>query len=307
MLVKKFTFKKDRCRVKIYQGTIESVNTITKNNLYFFDSNLRLKPSFTEQTFSGATKNNKLLTGVNKLFDAKNTNLRSVRDYGLTGFRRVGSDIIMDYYYEKDDSGLPLTGEFIGGLTITNPCGHTAKTIFGALFEADLTKLDQLKPRVMSSPALPENTELITGFKPEVRLIINQNGASNVTVIVENNTAGTTVFNKVLTKNKYFDENIIVNYGEFVTITIKTDVTRNLTRYASGFMDNYTLFDANDNGIENGYFASTKTNVGRLVTRTIKLKDISEGRVVKIDFDGATLVTLETVDPRDYIKLPKAL
>ena len=68
-------------------------------------------------------------------------------------------------------------------------------------------------------------------------------------------------------------------------------------------MDNYTLFDTNDNGIENGYFVSTKANVGRLVTRTIKLKDISEGRVVKIDFDGATLVTAETVDPRDYINL----
>jgi len=304
MLVNKFTFKKDRCRVRIYEGAIESINTLTKNNLYFFDSNLKLKTSFTEQTFSGATTNAKLLTGINKLFDAKNTNFRSVKNYGLTGFRRVGTDIIMDYYYEKDENGLPFTGEFIGGLTITNPCGHTAKTIFGALFEADLTKLDQLKPRVMTAQALPENVELITGYKPEVRLVINQNGASNVTVIVENNTAGESVFNKVLTKNKYFDENIIVNYGESVTITIKTDITRNLTRYASGFMDNYALFDTNGNGVENGYFASTKTNVGRLVTRTIKLKDISEGRVVKIDFDGATIVTAETVDPRDYIKLP---
>jgi hypothetical protein len=304
MLVNKFTFKKDRCRVSIYEGTIESINTLTKNNLYFFDSNLKLKTGFTEQTFSGATTNEKLLNGVNKLFDAKNTNLRSVKNYGLTGFRKVGSDIIMDYYYEKDDNGLPFTGEFIGGLTITNPCGHTAKTIFGALFEADLTKLDQLSPRIMTPQALPENIGLITRFRPEVRLIINQNGASNVTVIVENNTAGTTVFNKVLTKNKYFDENVIVNYGESITITIKTDITRNLSRYTSGFMDNYTLFDANDNGIENGYFVSTKTNVSRLVTRTIKLKDINEGRVVKIDFDGATIVTAETVDPRDYIKLP---
>jgi hypothetical protein len=304
MLVNKFTFKKDRCKVKIYEGTIESINDITKSNLYFFDSNLKLKTGFTEQTFSGATTNAKLLNGVNKLFDAKNTNLRSVNEYGLTGFRRIENDIIMDYYYEKDDNGLPLTGEFIGGLTITNPCGHVAKTVFGVLFEADLTKLDQLKPRIMTAPPLPENTELITGFKPEVRLIINQNGLSNVTVLVENNTVGTTLFNKVLGRNKYFDENIVVNYGESITISVKTDITRNLTRYVSGFMDNYTLFDTNDNGIDNGYFTSTKTNVGRIVTRTIKLKDISEGRVVKIDFDGAILVTAETVDPRDYIRIP---
>ncbi len=304
MLVNKFTFKKDRCKVKIYEGKIESLDTTTKNNLYFFDKNLKLKTSFTEQTFSGATTNAKLLNGVNKLFDAKNTNLRSVKEYGLTGFRRIENDIIMDYYYERDDNGLPLTGEFIGGLTITNPCGHTAKTIFGVLFEADLTKLDQLKPRIMTAPPLPENVELITGFKPEVRLIINQNGASNVTVIVENNTSNSTLYNRVLTKNKYFDENIVVNYGESITISVKTDVTRNLSRYKSGFMDNYTLFDTNDNGIENGYFVSTKTNVGRLITRTIKLKDISEGRVVKIDFDGANNLTIDTVDPRDYISLP---
>jgi len=304
MLVNKFTFKKDRCKVKIYEGVIESIDTNTKNNLYFFDSNLKLKTSFTEQTFSGATTNAKLLNGVNKLFDAKNTNLRSVKEYGLTGFRRIENDIIMDYYYERDDNGLPLTGEFIGGLTITNPCGHTAKTIFGVLFEADLTKLSQLKPRVMTAPPLPENVELITGFKPEVRLIINQNGLSNVTVIVENNTSSTTLYNKVLARNKYFDENIVVNYGESITISVKTDITKNLTKYKSGYMDNYSLFDANDNGIENGYFVSTKTNVGRLVTRTIKLKDISEGRVVKIDFDGANNLIIDTVDPRDYISLP---
>ena len=304
MLVNKFTFKKDRCKVKIYEGTIESINDITKSGLYFFDTNLKLKTGFTEQTFSGNTTNQKLLNGINKLFDAKNTNLRSVKEYGFTGFRRIGNDLIMDYFYEKDDNGLPLTGEFIGGLTITNPCGHVAKTVFGALFEADLTKLDELKPRIMGDQPLPENAELITGFKPEVRLIINQNGASNVTVLVENNTAGTSLFNRVLTKNKYFDENIVVNYGESITISVKTDTTRNLTRYVSGFMDNYTLFDTNDNGINNGYFTSTKENVGRIVTRTIKLKDISEGRVVKIDFDGAILISVDTVSPNDFIKIP---
>jgi hypothetical protein len=304
MLVNKFTFKKDRCKVKIYEGTIESINDITKSGLYFFDTNLKLKTGFTEQTFSGNTINAKLLTGANKLFDAKNANLRSVKEYGFTGFRRIGNDLIMDYFYEKDDNGLPLTGEFIGGLTITNPCGHVAKTVFGALFEADLTKLSELKPRLMGDQPLPENAELITGFRPEVRLIINQNGASNVTVLVENNTAGTSLFNRVLTKNKYFDENIVVNYGESITISVKTDTTRNLTRYVSGFMDNYTLFDTNDNGINNGYFTSTKENVGRIVTRTIKLKDISEGRVVKIDFDGAILISVDTVSPNDFIKIP---
>jgi translation elongation factor P/translation initiation factor 5A len=69
-------------------------------------------------------------------------------------------------------------------------------------------------------------------------------------------------------------------------------------------MDNYSLFDPNDNGIENGYFLSTKTNSSRIITRTIKLKDISEGRVVKINFDGATNMTIATVDPRDYISVP---
>lgn len=304
MLVNKFIFKKDRCSVKIYEGTIESINSATKNNLYFFDKNLKLKTGFTQQTFSGSTTNAKLLNGVNKLFDAKNTNIRSVKEYGLTGFRKIGSDIILDYYYEKDDNGLPLTGEFIGGLTITNPCGHTAKTIFGVLFETDLTKLDQLKPRSMTPQPLPENLQLTVGFKPEVRLIINQNGGSNVTVNVKNNTIATTnIFDRVLTKNRYFDENVVVNYGDSITITVKYDITRNITRYVSGFMDNYSLYDIGDDGIENGYFVTTKTEVGRVVTRTIKLKNISEGRVVKIDFDGAAILNAETVDPRTYIKV----
>ena len=47
MLASKFTFYKDRVKVKIYTGVVEALNTVTKNNLYFFDSNLKLKPGFT--------------------------------------------------------------------------------------------------------------------------------------------------------------------------------------------------------------------------------------------------------------------
>jgi hypothetical protein len=299
MLVKKFTYHKDRTKVKIYEGTVESLNTATKNSLYFFKNNLTLKSGFAENSFSGSTKNNKLLAGVNKLFDAKNENLRDVAQYGVTGFRKSGSDIIMDYYYDRDDNNLPLTGEFIGGLTITNPCGHHAKVIFGVLFDADLTSLSQLYPRKQTGPAVPVIAS--TTYNPNVRLIVNQFGATKMTVTISG--PNMTTITKVLAKNQSIDDTISVIKGDNITISVTYDTNKNLTRYKSGNVDGYTLYNASDAGIDNTFITATKTSVGKILTRTIKLKDLYEDRVVKLDFEGANYIELATVDPADYIKL----
>jgi hypothetical protein len=299
MLVKKFTYHKDRTKVKIYEGTVESLDTATKNSLYFFKNNLTLKSGFAENSFSGSTKNNKLLTGVNKLFDAKNENLRDVAQYGVAGFRKSGSDIIMDYYYDRDDNNLPLTGEFIGGLTITNPCGHHAKVIFGVLFDADLTSLSQLYPRKQTGPAVPVIAS--TTYNPNVRLIVNQFGATKMTVTISG--PNMTTITKVLAKNQSIDDTISVIKGDNITISVTYDTNKNLTRYKSGNVDGYTLYNASDAGIDNTFITATKTSVGKILTRTIKLKDLYEDRVVKLDFEGANYIELATVDPADYIKL----
>jgi hypothetical protein len=299
MLVKKFTYHKDRTKVKIYEGTVESLNTATKNSLYFFNSNLVLKSGFAENSFSGSTKNNKLLTGVNKLFDAKNSNIRDVVEYGNVGFRKSGSDIIMDYYYERDDNNLPLTGEFIGGLTVTNPCGHHAKVIFGVLFDADLTSLSQLYPRKQTDFALPVLAS--TTYNPNVRLIVNQFGATKMTVKISGPNMST--ITKVLNKNQTIDDIISVVKGDSITIDVTYDTNRNLTKFKSGNVDGYTLYNASDVGIDTTYITATKTSVSKMITRTIKLKDLYEDRVVKLDFEGANFIELGTVDPLDYIKL----
>lgn len=299
MLVKKFTYHKDRTKVKIYEGTVESLNTATKNSLYFFKNNLTLKSGFAENSFSGSTKNNKLLTGVNKLFDAKNENIRDVVQYGVAGFRKSGSDIIMDYYYERDDNNLPLTGEFIGGLTVTNPCGHHAKVIFGVLFDADLTSLTQLYPRKQTDFALPVLAS--STFNPNVRLIANQFGATKMTVKISGPNMST--ITKVLTKNQSIDDIISVIKGDTITIDVTYDTNKNLTKFKSGNVDGYTLYNTSDVGIDNTFITATKTAVSKIVTRTIKLKDLYEDRVVKLDFEGANFIELGTVDPLDYIKL----
>jgi hypothetical protein len=299
MLVKKFTYHKDRTKVKIYEGTVESLNTTTKNSLYFFDSNLILKSGFAENSFSGSTKNNKLLAGVNKLFDAKNTNVRDVVEYGNVGFRKSGSDIIMDYYYERDDNNLPLTGEFIGGLTVTNPCGHHAKVIFGVLFDADLTSLTQLYPRKQTDFALPVLTS--STYNPNVRLIVNQFGATKMTVKISGPNMAT--ITKILSKNQTIDDTISVVKGDSITIDVTYDTNKNLTKFKTGNVDGYTLYNTSDVGIDNTYITATKTAVSKMVTRTIKLKDVYEDRVVKLDFEGANFIELGTVDPLDYIKL----
>ena len=299
MLVKKFTYYKDRTKVKIYEGTVESLNTATKNSLYFFKSNLTLKTGFAENSFSGSTQNTKLLNGLNKLFDAKNENLRDVSQYGVAGFRKSGSDIIMDYYYDRDGNNLPLTGEFIGGLTIANPCGHHAKVIFGVLFDADLTLLSELYPRKQTSPAVPVIPS--TTYNPNIRLIVNQFGATKMTVMISGPNMTTII--KTLVKNQSIDDTISVKKGDNITISVIYDTNKNLTKYKSGNVDGYTLYNASDVGIDNTYITATKTSVSKVLTRTIKLKDLYEDRVVKLDFEGANYLELATVDPSDYIKL----
>ncbi len=304
MLVKTFTFHKDRTRAKIYEGTIESLNEATKNSLYFFNSNLTLKNGFTENSFSGSTKDIKLLNALNKLVDAKNQNLRDVNEYGLFGFRKFGSDIIMDYYYAKDNNNLPLTGEFIGGLTLTNPCGHHAKVVFGLLLDADLSNISELSPRQQSNPALPRRSAL--EFSPNVRLIINQNGMSNVTVSVMTANGGTANglvnYNKSLKKYEALDKSFTIDEADSIIVKVTYDTNLNKTVYAGGIIDGFKLFDSNDTGINNEYVSATKSNVGKVVTRTITLKDVYEDRVIKLDFNGSNYMEINTVDPKDFIK-----
>jgi len=304
MLVKAFTFYKDRTRVKVYEGKIESLDSATKNSLYFFKNDLTLKNGFTENSFSGTTKNNKLLNGLNKLADAKNENVRDVNQYGLFGFRKFGSDIIMDYYYARDNNNLPLTGEFIGGLTLNNPCGHHAKVIFGLLLDADFSDITELSPRQQTQPALPIISAL--DFNPNVRLIINQNGASDVTVTVTSVNGGVSNglvnYKKSLKKYEALDKSFTINEADSIIVKVTYDTNLNKTKYANGIIDGFKLFETNDVGINNEYVVATKSNVGKVVTRTITLKNVYEDRVIKLDFNGANYTEINTVDPKDFIK-----
>lgn len=299
MLVKKYTLYKDRTSVKIYDGDVVSLNDSTKSDLFFFDENLTLKDSFTNKSFSGSTHDNKLTNALNKLTEAKNENLRDLFAYGLTGFRKSGSDIIMDYFYDRDSNGLPKTGEFIGGLTISNPCGHEAKVIFGTLFDFDETQIELIKTRLQSdfpTPRIQTNS-----VDPTVRLLINQNGASQVTLTITD-TDGTTT-NKTIPSNTSIDDSIITRVSGELEISVKYDIFKNSTRYKEGYFDEEILFDDNDEGLDNSFVKVSKNLDSNIETRVIKIKDIQEDRVVRLDFEGANFIELATVDPNGFITL----
>ena len=299
MLVSKYTLYKDRTSIKIYDGEVVSLDEATKNDLYFFDNNLVIRDAFTETSFSGTTHDTKLINGLNKLYDAKNDNLRDSYSYGLTGFRKSGSDLIMDYYYERDENNLPKTGEFIGGLTITNPCGHNAKVIFGTLFDFNEKQVDDIFGRIQTAPPTP--SELSSTNNPVVRLIINQAGSSQVTLKTIDNNGYTTA--KTINSNSSVDDTLFIQEGGNIQISVEYDIFKNATRYKNGVADEYVLFDDNDKGISNTFVKADKTSVGGVETRTITLKDMYEDRVVKLDFEGANFIELSTVDPNDFIVL----
>ena len=299
MVVKKYTLYKDRTSIKIYDGNISSLDEVTKNNLYFFDSNLILKDDFKSDSFNGSTHDTKLINGLNKLDEAKDTNIRDSFAYGLTGFRKSGGDLIMDYYYERDDNDLPKTGEFLGGLTIKNPCGHNAKVIFGTLFQFDENQVDDIFNRLQS--ALPTPKILSADEGKSVRLLINQNGASNVTLNITDNNGTTTTKN--LQSNSSVDDVVVVEVNGELNISVQYDTFKNSTRYKEGFLDEYVLFNDIDEGIENTFVKANKTSIGNIETRVITVRDIQEDRVVRLDFEGANFIELGTVDPKDYIVL----
>ena len=167
------------------------------------------------------------------------------------------------------------------------------------MFDADLTSLNQLYPRKQGDFALPVLSS--STFNPNLRLIVNQFGATKMTVKISGPNMST--ITKTLSKNETIDDIMSITKGDSVTIDVTYDTNKNLTKYKSGNVDGYTLYNSSDVGIDNTYITATKTAVGKIVTRTIKLKDLYEDRVLKLDFEGANFIEIGTVDPLDYIKL----
>jgi hypothetical protein len=296
-LVNNFKFFKDRTRVTVFESKIESLTNSVKKSLHFFRDNLTLKSGFTSRSFSGSTINNKLISGLNKFYDATDPNRISANTTGLVDFRVIGNDVIMDYFPQKDEVGYPLTGEFIGKLKISNPCGKTATTIFGVLFDTDIDKLDRQQGLTQTANFTPEDIEILPYT---VRVVVTQNGQANATLTIKqtDNTLAQKITSTSVTKNTVFDTkyDVIPETNFEVEITYTTQ--RKQTKFGSAFVDATPLF-VNNQVINTNTVQTTFVQTANLETRVITLKNVTANRTIFINLNGIVSVTDVKTDVAD--------
>jgi len=306
-LVEKFNFKKDRTKVAVYESDNYALTDEVKNDLYFFKNNLLLKPGFTSKDFSGTTIggvvnssiDGKLKSGLDKYYDVKDDTLGDVNQYGSVAYRLSGNNIILDYYYDKDFVGFPKTGEFIGKLNISDPCGHSASIIFGILFNTDMSKIDLISPAYYANTT---QTAVLNASTYNVRLVVNQYGASTVDVNWSTNT-GELNGNKTVNSNSVFDTTLSIQPNATLTITYTYDTTNNHTTYDTAYLDTTLLYDTINNGISNTFVTSTVSRVGSIETRKVVLSNITQNRLVNFSVKGATGINTNQYQIRNVINV----
>jgi hypothetical protein len=289
-LVDNFVFYKDRTRVSVYEADITSLTTDVKNGLYFYSPNLTLKTGFTSRTFSGTTINNKLVTALDKFYDITDFNRLTPGSHGIVDFRASGNDVIMDYYPQKDQVGYPLTGEFMGKLKLTNPCGQTATTFFGILFDTDVTLLDRAKG-ISSSPVIVPQTADILPYV--IRVIVAQSANANATIRVKTADVNLVYSNDDNIVNKFstFDKKYDIIPDTNVTVEITYNTGRLQTKFKSASVDGTPLF-VNNNVINTTTLNTTLNKSVGSETRTITLKNITANSTVYINLEGITNTTI---------------
>lgn len=299
-LANDFTYYKDRTRVTVYESNTENLTSDVKDQLYFYSSDLILKSDFTNRTFSGTTINNQLVSALNKYYDITDPNRISTKTYGTVSFRVNNGDIIMDYYPDKDEIGFPKTGEFMGRLKISNPCGHVATTFFGLLFNTDITGLDSRK-LIINAKTVPETVSILPNI---IRVVITQNGASTATAVIKSvdinsvEQISTNVINKLTTFDKKF--NIIPKTDLILELTYTTQ--NNQTRFGDAKIDNTSIF-VNDVITNTNTIQTTLDKVQNTEIRTIKLKGVVDNSTIFVNLLGIETVTADVLNPKTIFNI----
>lgn len=298
-LVNNFTFFKDKTRVSVFESNIESLTKDVKDSLYFFRPNLVLKNTFTNRTFSGTTINNQLMTALDKFYDVTDRNRVSPNKRGLVDFRLSGNDVIMDYYPEKDEVGYPLTGEFIGKLRVSNPCGQTAMTYFGVLFDTDVNLLDRQSGLSETANFAPE---IINILPYVVRVVVTQNGQANATLVVKqlDGTLTEVSQSNSIVRNSVFDQKYDVIPQTDFEVELSYSIDKKQTKFGSAFLDGTPLFV--DNQVINTNTVQTTLSADKFIeTRKIILKNVTANKTIFINLDGIisiSEISSDVVEPR---------
>ena len=283
-LVNNFKFFKDRTKVTIYESKIESLTDLVKNSLYFFRPNLTLKSGFTNRSFSGTTINNQLMTALDKFYDITDLNRVSPDQKGLVNFRISGGDVIMDYSPEKDEVGYPLTGEFMGKLRVSNPCGQTATTYFGVLFDTDVNLLDRQAGLSDTGNFAPEVIDILPYV---IRVIVTQNGQANATISIKRLDNTLTQVSQVnnIVSNSVFDQKYDILPETNFEVEISYSIDKKQTKFTSAFVDGTPLF-VNNQVIDTNTIQTTYSLNKLTENRKIILKNVTENKTIFVNLDG---------------------
>jgi hypothetical protein len=224
-----------------------------------------------------------------------------VTQYGEFDFRINGTDIIMDYYYPKDEVGYPITGEFIGKLTASNACGHYATTIFGVLFDTTLNKLN--RAATLATTALV-STETTLQNTYTVRLIINQssNASANVSVLTADSNLQPITQNYVVNKYTTYDNKFSVIPQTDLQVTLSYSVNKKQTMFKSGSIDNLPIF-VNDVLINTNFVQTSISTDNYVETRVITLKNISTNSTINIMLGGVENITTNSVETKNTFNI----
>jgi len=256
----KFKFYKDRVSVKVYNSTVESLDETTKDNLYFFNSNLEYKNGFSINQFTGSTLDTKHLNALELYADSIDENIKSVTKYGNFATRYSNGDLFLDYQIEKDNLGLPVTGEFVGKLNLKDVCGNSATTIFGLLLDTDVNKLRDMQVRYIAYNTDVTNTN---GFNYFVRVITNY--TSDDPMII--NYTGLTTGILTVDRSNNLDRNLLTNKNGEIVLEFKYVIGKGKTLVKSVLLNSVNIDQLSN--------VTSSTSVsGNIETRVIKISKV---------------------------------
>jgi hypothetical protein len=302
MLVEKMTYYKERTKIRVYDGTVISLTSDMRNNFRMFNSDTSLKSGFTRTTFAASHSvgdvvnghtytfadvlNEGMMNGLNLIDDVKDSNKRLVIRYGKWDLRRDQNDLILDYYYDRDKTGnLPLTGEFVGLMRVSNPCGHSAAVVMGLTLTNKQNSLSLVKPKDLDIIKLDVPVD-VTPYS--IRVLINQTGGASGTI----SWSGAATGSAVIDPDSQFDQLISVAPDKELTFTVTYNIANRFTRFDYAMVDDVNMFPTlrkfGQKLINNHLFVSEAFYDDNLRTesRTFTIKTTKENHIVRIGLRG---------------------
>ena len=177
---------------------------------------------------------------------------------------------------------------------VSNPCGQTAVTIFGALFDVDVNVLDRQKGISITPIVAPQTLNILPYL---VRVIVSQRGNSNANVTITTNDSNQIPQNKdyVITRSSTFDNSIEVIPQNTLTFKISYDTANSQNIFATSSLDDLQLF-VNNTVIDNNIVLTKIERNGTIETRTITVKNITENKTIFFNLTSLTRTTNATTN-----------